>query len=280
MFRVLALAAAALAAGAPPTTAGNRAAARRDVHRLLRLVVLPAGAHRLASPPGHAHGLLGGPFQVPGGKLVDHARLWRVDEPFASVVDFVRTHPPRGTQKGGPGSGSVGGPHYPQNETVLFTFPQRPGRISFRWLNVTLVALPDGSTGVRADAQDIWVVTRPLRERVPDGVREIDVDAHRVTSPARVAKIARWFDALPIVQPDAAFSCPALVYGPVVRLAFRTAAGALLAGARMPLRLMTGSLLSTPCSSIRFRIGGHEEPALVGGRFLLRVERLLGVRLR
>jgi len=269
---------------AHPTTAANRAEARRDAAALLGRVVLPSGARRLAHAPGHAGGLLGRAFQMPAGELVDRHRLWRADEPLRSVVAFVETHPPRGAQRQGSGSGSSGGPGVPDNKTFVFSLPGRPGRISSRWLDVTLVALPDGSTGVRADAQDVWIVTRPPSGVVPLGVREIDVGSagtsHRVTRPRAVATIVRWFDALPIVQPGGAFHCPALVYGPVVQMSFRDAAGALLARARMPMRFRNESLLSTSCTAIQFSVGDRKETPLVGGRFFLRVERLLGIRLR
>lgn len=267
-----------------PTTAGNRLLAHRDAEQLIQRVVLPADARRLRRSPGHAGGLLAHPPRAPAGELVDRRRLWRVDEPLGTVVAFVRAHRPQGASKGLAGYGSSGGPRVPENETLSYAFPALAGRISLRSLSITLVALPDGWTGVRADAQDIWVVTRPRTEAVPAGVREVDVRdagrlAGRFTEPAQVAKIVRWLDALPIVQPGAAFSCPMLVYGPVVKLDLRSADGALLAQARMPMRFRDGSLVSTACTAIEFSIGGRRQTPLVGGRFLLRLEHLLGRRL-
>jgi hypothetical protein len=94
-----------------------------------------------------------------------------------------------------------------------------------------------------------------------------------------VARIVRWFDALPIVRPGAAFSCAMLVHGPVVKLDFQSATGVLLARARMPRRFGDGGLVSTACTPIRFGIGGRKPAPLVGGRFFLRVQSLLGTRL-
>src|SRR5579875_618917 len=137
------------AALAQPTTVTNRAEALHDAAALLQRVVLPAGATRLARAPGHAGGLLGRPSQVPGGELADRHRLWRVDEPLASVVSFVKAHKPVGSRRDG--SGTSSGPGVPANETLTFSFPAIPGRISLRSLDMTLVALPDDSTGIRVD---------------------------------------------------------------------------------------------------------------------------------
>jgi hypothetical protein len=278
LARFVLLLAAAFALTGHPTSAGNRQAAYRDAGRLLRLVVLPPGARPLGSPPGGAGGQLRGPYQTPSGNLVDRHRLWQVPERLDAVVAFVRSHRPQGSLQEGSGSGSASGPRIPANETLFFALPAQPGTVSTRSLDITMVALPDGSTGVRVDAQDVWIVPRPPSEVVPAAVREVDVGSHYVTGSAEVATIVRWFDALPIVQPRARFSCPMLVFGPAVELDFRSGNGALLAQARMPMRFRGGSLLSTPCTPIQFSIGRHRETPLVGGRFFRRVERLLGVR--
>jgi hypothetical protein len=269
---------AALALHTTPTTAGNRVHAERDAAHLLRLVVLPSSAQRFARPPGHVGGLLGKPLQIPSGKLVDRHRLWHVHASLGSVVGYLEAHPPRGSQLEGHGDGSDG-PNVPRYATLTFAFREQAGRISLRWLNVTLVPLRDGGTGVRADAQDVWVTTRPRGEFVPAGAKEIDVGTHRVTDPANVAKVVRWFDALPIVQPGIAYHCPALVAGPKIRLDFRGANG-LLARATYGADTMNHSLVSEPCTPISFSTQGQVKfPPLVGGDFLLRVQRLLGLRL-
>jgi hypothetical protein len=102
-----------------------------------------------------------------GAKRVDRYRFWRVSEPLASVEAFVRAHRPRGSQKAGSG--------YESGGTAFFAYPAQPGRTSNRWLAVTMAALPDGSTGVKADAQEIWIVPRAATEVVPGGVRETAV---------------------------------------------------------------------------------------------------------
>jgi hypothetical protein len=118
--------------------------------------------------------------------------------------------------------------------------------------------------------------------RVPSGVREIDVRAPsgfvRVTEPAKVSRIVRWFDRLPRVPRGRVF-CPLLVRGPVITLAFRDGRGGMLARARYDANAPNHSLVSNRCVPIAFSLHGQPRKLLVGGRFLPRVQRLLGVRL-
>jgi hypothetical protein len=118
--------------------------------------------------------------------------------------------------------------------------------------------------------------------RVPSGVREIDVRAPsglvRVTDPAKVARIVHWFDRLPIA-PRGRIFCPLLVRGPVITLAFRDNRSGVLARARYDANAPNHSLVSTRCVPIAFSVHGLPRKLLVGGRFLPRVERLLGVPL-
>jgi hypothetical protein len=48
---------------------------------------------------------------------------------------------------------------------------------------MTVVALPRHRTGVRVDAQDIWMMPRPQTEKVPAAVREIDVRTSKAQEP-------------------------------------------------------------------------------------------------
>ena len=257
---------------------GNKIAAQRDAKRLLSQVVLPAGAQSLAAEPSGDGGLLRGPFQIPAGKLVDRDQLWQVSKPLDSVIAFVKAHPPQDAPKTGPGGGSVGGPGYPSNKTLIFALPGISGRVSNRWLDITLVALPDGTTGVRADAQEIWIVPRPRTEVVPRGVREIGGSVH-VVKKANVARIIRWFNRLPTVQPGVVHCPIAALPSTTLTLSFRSASGAALARASFGIRGPGNGLISTRCNPIAFSIRGKRRTPLIGGHFLLRVERLLGTPL-
>jgi len=81
------------------------------------------------------------------------------------------------------------GPGIPSNRQLIFAFPAIGGRISTRWLNVTAVALPRGWTGLRVDAQDVWIVPRPPSEKVPSGVREIHIASAYAGRPPSVSLV-------------------------------------------------------------------------------------------
>jgi hypothetical protein len=161
-----------------------------------------------------------------------------------------------------------------------FAWPALPGRLSSRVLLVAATSRPGGSTAIRVDAQVVWVVARSPREAVPAGARQVDLregrrPPFRLTAPAEVARIVRWLDELPVVQPGA-YSCPLLVSGPVIVLDVRGRRGALLARARFALYGPGRSLVSTQCNPLGFAVRGRRQRPLVGGRFLPRLERLLG----
>jgi hypothetical protein len=264
--------AAVLALTGNPTPADNKLAAQRDAERLLRLVALPPGAQRLASEPSGDGGVLGGPCTSPmSPKVIDSSRFWQVDESLDSVIAFVQAHPPNGSRWAG--SCSASGSSTPGTETLFFQFTAKPGRISHRYLLVKMTPLASGATGVRADAQEIWIVPRPPTEVVPRAVREID-GSIQVTNRAKVARIVRWFNCLPTVQPGF-ISCRAqLMPAMTATLDFRKANGNLLAEARFTTYAPDFSLVSDQCDPISFNINGRQQTALIGGRFLPRVQRL------
>ena len=173
---------------------------------------------------------------LPSGPLVDRHRFWLMPEPFAQVSQFVHSRLPRGARLTGTGTSS--GPHVPANSPFTISFPALPDRISSRALEVVLVALP--ITGpVRVDAQDVLDGPRPAGEKVPAAVRVIEVQsrkAHiRVTSAAKVRRLVRLFDSLPIVQPGGIYGClPDTIHGPRLSLRFLSTRGALLARASVP----------------------------------------------
>ena len=112
-------------------------------------------------------------------------------------------------------------------------------------------------------------------EILPAGVREIDVHrshaSRRVTDPTRVLTIVRWFDALRIA-PSTIYYCPMIRYTAPTTFDFRAGDGTLLAHARTPGMAACGG-------SIDVNIRGRARRPLLVGRFLVRVERLLGMRL-
>ncbi|MGH3009576.1 MAG: hypothetical protein ACRDLM_09280 [Gaiellaceae bacterium] len=252
-------------------TAEHERLARQDARSLLGLVDLPRGSRRLTTPPDKR---LRNAVTSPGTTaLVDRHRIWKVHESVDAVVAFEHAHRPAGSRETGAGT-SDWGPS--PSESLQFSFPALSGRVSSRELVVNMVPLANGSTGIRVDAQDIWVVVRMPSESVPAGVREIEIGnpalltIHRITKPAQVRKIVRWFDALPLAQP-ATYACQFLT-GPRETITFVGAGGKVLARAGV----LYNRGISTPCNPIAFSIGGQREPPLLGGRFLLRVQRLVG----
>jgi hypothetical protein len=251
--------------------AHRRRAAAREAKRLLREFVPPPGA-RPTSQPREYGGVLrrSGPTSV--GEVVDVHRFWRVHKPLPSVLAFVRAHDPHGSRRMGASYGT-GKPHYLTRSLAWSSKGRRPTR----YLNETVVALP-GRTVIRVDAQVVWIYPRSPGERVPRATREIVVRARKtsakVTDPAKVARIVRWFDALPVAPPGVAVLCP-LTLPPDLTLSFRSAGGAWLAGARMP---RTDASI---CDPIDFAIGGHQERPLIdsGESLVSRLERLLDLHL-
>lgn len=280
------LAVTACGAAAPSshlTAMGNKLAAQRDAEHLLHLFVLPARARRLASAPLQTHRLL----QEPGSRLatpniIDRHGVWLVQSPLASVVAFVKGHVPSGSRQAGGGWQS--GPDIPGNRQLVFSFPAIRGEISTRWLSFTAVALSPRRTGLRIDAEDVWLVPRSPSERIPSGVHEIDVRSAypgrpanmevSVVNPVKVGKIVRWIDALGVAQPGLT-SCPELS-GPMVTVDFRAATHALLARASA----LDSQNSSGPCNAIQLSIHGRRQTPLITGSFLKKVESLLGVSFR
>jgi hypothetical protein len=112
--------------------------------------------------------------------------------------------------------------------------------------------------------------------RIPTGVRAIDVHrAHgitrQVTDPVEVAQIVRWFDALP-VAPHRIYYCPLMRYRPPTTLEFLSVSGAVLVRARTPGSAACGF-------SFDYSVRGRAQKPVLARHFLLRVQRLLGVKL-
>ena len=275
-------------AGSPnlpaPTSSSNRRAATRDAARLRGLVTLPPGAIRVSTQPPGDDKLLIEPPQEPTGQVVDRFGWWQVPATFDSVVAFLQTHRPRGSEP--QGSGRAGGPAIPENEMFSFAFPPSSG-VSIRTVTFYAVALRGGGTGIRVDAQESWILARPASEKVPAGVHEVEITSVRpsgtpilsrsVTDRAKVRRIISLLDQMQIVQPGT-YSCPLLPEGqPVVTFDFRAAAGQpVLAQASVT----DYGFESGPCNAVSFSIRGHRQKPLLGGSFLSQIQRLLGIRFR
>ncbi len=147
--------------------------------------------------------------------VVDRHGFWIVPAPVGEVLAFVEAHPPAASGLSSSGSGNQGG--VTTLRFLRFEWPPIPSVLYARALSVALVALPGGSTAMRADAADMWDIPRPSFERIPSRASVLDVSVGRpharpslaltVTDRAKVKKIANAINALPTAQPIA-IACP------------------------------------------------------------------------
>jgi hypothetical protein len=173
----------------------------------------------------------------------------------------------------------------------MYEWPPVGEVLDVRALNIEVTATASGGSTLYVDAQSQWIVTRPLRERVPAGVHEIVVSEanlggatktlRTVTAPAKLRSLAALLDSYWLVQPGA-ISCPIYRTTRTVILTFRSAGGAELARASAT----TGNDESWPpsiagwaCYPIDFTIDGRAQPALAGN-LIAPLERILHVRFR
>lgn len=274
----------------PAVTAARRRRARTDATTLLGRVRLPAGAKKLSSEPAGDGGMLSRPVSRPAipTTLVDEHTWWRVPGSAASVLAYTRAHVPRGgrfresgsqaTGRGGMVSGYDG-----------FVWPPVGPLLGSRELLVQVTNLVGGGTGVRVDAQVQWVIPRPVSERIPRGVHEIDVTRAvpggapslevKVVSLHEIQALVAMVDALGIIQPGA-YSCPSQQGdAPIVTFTFRANdEGTVLASASEP---ASAREPTTSCDPMTFSIRGHPRTPLLGGAAVVgKAGRLLGVHLQ
>ena len=268
-----------LAAAAPSVRAiasERKRAATREAERLLRAFVPPPGSGRPARVPrGRSVHVLHQSGAERPAEVVDVHRFWSVQKSLKIVAAFVRTHRVRGEKT----SGAEYGTNIPHYLIWGFSWPAAGDRVPSRFLTVTAVGLP-GRTVLRVDSQVVWTYPRSPREKIPSGVHEFVIRAPKVfrnvTNPAKVTRIVRWLNALPVSPPGVRLPCLGEP-GPDITLSFRDALGSVLAQAKLP------PSSASVCDSIGFRIGGHPQRALIDRyfrpSFVERLQRLLGVQL-
>jgi hypothetical protein len=228
------------AAAAGPVAPRNEIVAKDDALGLLGRLVLPPGATRSEHEPAGDGGALAYPFESTPDtpNAIDDHEWWVLPDSPAVVIGYVQSHPPSGGRLGF--SGMRGGHGQPTVSAIAFSWPQIVRTTSTRSLLVEVVPLADGSTGVRADSQVVWITPRPAGERVP-----------------------------PASQPGVS-SCPADL-GSLIRLAFYLDS---------PVPLAVATIDPSGCGLVSLTIGGRREPPLAGGVPLARrLGRVLEVRL-
>jgi hypothetical protein len=266
--------------GVQTIAAHREHAAFGEAETLMREFIPPPGARATARPPGYrsVHVLHQSSGRL-GEEAVSVHRFWTVRTPLKTVTAFVRAHRLHGF-------GQFGALWYtlkPHYLAMGSSWPAAPDTVPRRYFDVTVVGLPH-VTVLRVDARVVWTYPRSPSEKVPSGVRMIDIhipQRHRVRivrvhGGAKVARIIRWFDALPISPPGVHLMCLGGVPDDIT-LSFRNASGAVLAHASVP------QSNAAACDPIGFKIGSHTQRPLIDGfthrSFTSRVGQLLGLQL-
>ncbi len=289
----LVVALGAIAAGALTASAGtspsaaNEVAARTDAAALLARLTLPAGAQSSAAEPSGAGAALANPGDRPATpNLVDDHGWWVVPGRPAAVLAFIKQHRPAGSRLDETGSGNIG----PGYGVAGFSWPARARVLSTRRLVVEVVALSGASTALRADAQAVWMTSRPASERVARAVDRLEVTVVKgtrttqgpltFTHSRQLKRVRSLINALPAAQPGVS-ACPA-DFAIRVRLAFYSAHS---------VRPLAVALVDPyGCEGVQLTIKGTPQPPLASAAFpgsgrvhvpplVTQVDRILGVKL-
>jgi hypothetical protein len=276
--------AAGIYAGPGHTSATDKTAAHADGAMLLNSIELPAGATVSSTEPAGGGRYLAEPATRPvSTNLVDQHRWWTIAVGADSVLAYLHSHVPAGAKLDG--TSTLSGPNVPTVRSVQYDWPLRANVLGQRSLVVEVMALPAGLTGVRADAQDLWITPRPQSERIPAGVDRVRVSVttggkttqgpYVLSSHQRVRAAARVIDSLPLFPPGV-FSCPA-DFGIAVKLEFYDGAST------APVAVANDD--PSGCPGVQLTIDGHGQPALAADTpgvktpVTARLERALGLHL-
>jgi hypothetical protein len=261
------------AAGIGRTSAENEAAARSEAPALLAGVPLPPGATPSPTDPTGMKAQLGFSTDAPATpNLVDDHSWWTVPGSPTEVLAYIRAHMPASARRTLYGE-----------EEAAYEWPSIPGVLDLRQLAVTVAPLPNGSTGLRADAEVVWLLPRRAAEVVPSGAHLLRISVHRelgrnrprgrplsVSSPKKIEAIVARLNALPLVQPGVT-GCPS-DFGIRVDLSFYAA--------RKAPPLAVADVDPDGCGPIRLTIRGQQQEPLQGGGWLItQIDHVLGVRI-
>jgi hypothetical protein len=268
--------------------------AKAEAAAILAAFIPPPGAQRLAAPPGGVGGKLDNPIFMSGDPdTVYSASLWKVQgmSPL-QVLTWEKAHLPdryRLTLVGGeaaPAPAPIPGMRTPQSDPYHDASDefdlQGAGILPAAEMIVQAATSSAGQTYVRIDVQVPWQPQRPASERVPAGVTAITITAQpdmnkphdvpapvTLTDPARVGKIVRLVDSLPL---NPGGGCLGLnENGKGITLSF-------LGHANGPV-LATASEQIASCGYVEFAIRGTDEPVLSDpGSFIQQALSIAGVR--
>jgi hypothetical protein len=273
----------ALALGVPPAAlarsqdARTRSAARAEAARLLARLALPAGSVSSRLEPGGDGGFLASAAVEDEHRpeVVD-AGAWRaVAGTPAQALNFIREHAPTGVLP------YLSYPPKASDSTgqLVLRWPPTPGRIAERFVSVRAAQLPGVATGLRVDAEVVWV---RARLKIPPDARLLRVTAetdlyrtharrHTVTvqSLERIAAATRKLNSLRVKRPTLFEPDFARPYGYTVLTFYRHAAD------RRPVATSTVPL-GGGCHCVTLAVKRRDQPPLAGGGLAL-AERLAHV---
>lgn len=239
--------------------------------RLLASLALPSGTKSVSSDPSAGHKLGGGPPTYPlTPELVEAYRFWRVPGDPKSVMAWLRAHPPAKSRLSE--SGTTGRSGETTSREATFSFPTQPGETDLEWLEVYAVAARGGGTALRASAIVEWVRPRPKGERIPGGVRSLQVTLedpeHHLSltralhAPAAIQRLTTLIEGLQRASRSYGLrsQCGAIRFGPAhADLVFRGANGTTIA--KVSVR---------ECGSTEVWVRGRRQPDLSGESHLIR----------
>jgi hypothetical protein len=277
----------------PPATSpkarANRRAARRDAASLLTKLKLPAGATSVSSEPAHDHGYLKPQplLEEEFASLTAHA-WWTVPGDPQSVLNAIEANPPAGATQNGTGSGG----NFKTGTSELdveYQWPPVAGVLGGRLLDVTVTSIGGGLTGVLAESQSIWIVPRPESERIPAATRVVQISSAvpgaadggtvTVTRDGQVGSIIALLNRLPIVQPGVT-GCPAQIDPKMITMTFSaSSSGPALAVLQFNDYQPWRAANSNECAPVQLSVAGRRRPALDGGDFIKRIERIIGLNI-
>jgi hypothetical protein len=272
-----------------PKARANRRAARVDAASLVTKLNLPAGALRVTSEPAHDHGYLHPmpELEETFANATAHD-WWTVPGAPRSVLDAIEANPPVGATQEGTGGGSDSKNGSSQID-VQYGWPPVAGVLGERQLDVTVTSVGGGRSGVLAESQSVWIVPRPASERIPAATRVIKINSAvpgaadggsiTLTRAAQVRSVVALVNRLPIVQPGDVL-CPALIDPRTITMTFGArASGPALAVLRFVDFRPWKAANSGECAPVQLTVAGRRRPALDGGDFIRRIERVIGLSL-
>jgi hypothetical protein len=254
-----------------PSHQSRHVDAIRAAQAMLDDTLVPAGSSISSTEPAGDGGKLRTPsrtYDTPN--LVDLHRFYVVPGSAAGVAASMAQHPPSGSSLAFKGTHS-------DEQVVVFTWPTSGPLFNDQAVLVNAVPLAGGGTGLRIDADVVWLPTKPRGDLITSaGV--IDVQESEATSsvtavisrPKAVATVLRFFNQLAVAQQGSV--CPNRA-GPKTRLVFKERVGSRV--------IATVVAVGTTCLQVRVRQFGHWIlPELQGSSLVNIVNNLAGIRNR